>query len=132
MDRVVRIIALITLVASVFLYVSKKVVVPSSVKQFRDVGLTSTDAGLIADCIHAYSHIVLEDGSREEPYIATVADLKLRLRDIGNLAIGLDWKLGERYPELPELLATYFEMDNLDRQKFYDQAHLLIKDLGRV
>lgn len=125
-----QIVAMIVLVIATWMYLREP---PSpEAAALRATGLQTKDACLIAAYIRAYGDMVVEDAIREQPFIATVGDLKLKMRDIGDLVIGTGWKIGERYPDLAPLLAGYFKIDTLDREAFHTQTHALADVLESV
>lgn len=54
------------------------------------------------------------------------------MRDIGNLTIGTKWKIGEKYPTLPPVLAGYFDLVTMDRVMFHSQADRVAELLEKV
>ena len=132
MDRLVQVVAAIVLAASVFMYVQRNKSVSPEVERFRQVGVSREDARTIANYVRVYGDMVLEDGARDEPYINSLRELKDKLRDMGNLVIGTGWKLGDKYPSIPPMLAEWISVDNFDRQQFHTQADSLAAVLEQV
>lgn len=131
MEKAMQLIAAVVLGISCWMYFGGGPSTPE-VQALRATGLTKMDAKLIASYVRVYADMVVEDGDREEPYIPTVAELKAKMRDLGNLTIGSKWKIGERYPSLPPILAGYFDLATMDRVMFHQQADRVAEMLEKV
>lgn len=131
MEKIVQLLAAGVLLVACYLHFFGSASHPDVVR-LRNTGLTRADARMIAKYIRVYADMVVEDGDRSEPYIPTLTELKLKMRDIGNLTIGTQWKLGDKYPPLPAELAGFFTLDTMDRAMFHREADRLADILEKV
>lgn len=131
MERLIQLAAVVVLGIACWMYFFGGSSAPE-IQALRETGLSRSDAKLIASYVRVYADMVIEDGERAEPYIPTVGELKLKMRDLGNLTIGTKWKIGEKYPTLPPILASYFKLEEMDRMLFHDQADQLAIMLEKV
>lgn len=83
--------------------------VQSQVKTAMNGPTAKQDAVLLEGVLRAAANCFVLDEQRPAPYYKTGEDMKWAIRSIGDLSHPLGWKMKERYPTLPGVLASYME-----------------------
>jgi hypothetical protein len=65
------------------------------------------DCRTLAALFQGYQNLLASDGKAALYYVADRGSLKARFAQMGELIVGPDWQLGERYPGLAPVLAEY-------------------------
>lgn len=83
--------------------------VQSQVKTALSGPNAKQDAVLLEGALRAAANCFVLDEQRPSPYYKSGDDMKWAIRSIGDLSHPLGWKMKERYPTLPGVLASYME-----------------------
>lgn len=90
----------------------------------------SQDKEMLEGVLRASANIFVLDAQRPASYYKTGEDLKWAIKSIGDISYPLGWKMSERYPSLPGILASHME-SRLGTDEVKDRE-ALVRELRNV
>lgn len=81
----------------------------NSLKEAMPYNTQKEDAAALCSLMSATATLIENDGRSDLYAVGDRATLKDRLVQMGDLVVGPDWTIGERYPSLPGIISSHLD-----------------------